>query len=163
MNYQLINKKVIIGEYFKYNQEYFYKYKKNGKYIDSEGKISLRFPNDNKIMVKFDKKGIYYRKSDNFPNVNELKEWKKLINEDIVLKNNEFLVDSYTLNLLLSFTFILDKANFEKNEEYKQISKEYKNVLKIFIFQLNTIKLHCEFIQKACGNEQNNLCFIITN
>jgi hypothetical protein len=92
-----------------------------------------------------------------FMDINNFKEFYDYLSLfKIVLKNNEFLVDSYTLNLLLSFTFILDKANFEKNEEYKQISKEYKNVLKIFIFQLNTIKLHCEFIQKACGNEQNN-------
>ena len=115
--------------------------------------------NDSKrVIINFINKLLIMIFGERFMDINNYKEFYDYLSLfKIVLKNNEYLVDSYTLNLLLSFTFILDKANFGKKEEYKQISKEYKNVLKIFIFQLNTIKLHCEFIQKACGNEQKNI------
>ena len=78
----------------------------------------------------------------------------------IVIKNNEFLINSEILDLLLNFAFILDKKNFSNNLEYKQLSKEYKNVLMIFISQIKTIKLNCEYIQKVCNNEDNNFLII---
>jgi len=44
-NYQLINKNIVLGEYFKFHMEYFHNYEKSGKnkYTNKEGIISLRF------------------------------------------------------------------------------------------------------------------------
>ena len=101
VNYQLINEKVIIGEYFKYHQEYFYGNENNQKrtnYINRKGIISLRFPYESKILVKYDKKGIYYKVNEIFPNENELKEWVKPNNINLILNNNTFIYIYYFLN-----------------------------------------------------------------
>ena len=123
----------------------------NRIYIKAKDKDSKRVIINfiNKILLM-----IFDKKFFNMKNSKEFNDYLNLFK--IVLKNNEYLVDQNTLNLLLNFAFILDKKNFDKIEEYKQISKEYKNLLKIFIFQLNSIKLHCKYIQKVC-NEQNNI------
>ena len=116
---------------------------------DSESKkVLINFINKVLIMI-CDKK--YFDMS----NHKEFHDYISLFK--IVLKNNEYLIDSNILDLLLNFTFILDKNNFENIEEYKKLSREYKNILKIFISQINTMKLHCEYIEKVCENKDNNI------
>ena len=124
----------------------------NRKYIrtyDSESKkVIINFINKILIMI-CDKK--YFDMKNN----KQLNDYISLFK--IILKNNEYLIDSNILDLLLNFNFILDKRNFDNIEEYKKISREYKNLLKIFISQINTMKLHCEYIEKVCENEDNNI------
>ena len=116
---------------------------------DSESKkVIINFINKILIMI-CDQKYI------NINNNKELNDYITLFKK--VLKNNEYLIDSKILDLLLNFNFILDKNNFDNIEEYKKISSEYKNLLKIFISQINTMKLHCEYIEKVCENKDNNI------
>ena len=91
-NYQLINEKVVLGEYLKFHMEYFYNYEKSGKnkYTHKEGIISLRFPQESNILIKYDKKGIQHSKNQIFPNEFELKDWEKPFNIDLILQNNDF-------------------------------------------------------------------------
>ena len=74
----------------------------------------------------------------------------------LVLKNNDFLINSQILDLILNFRFIFDKKTFENNSEYKLLKSNYKDILKMFIGQMRTIKLHYEYIQKVCNNEENS-------
>ena len=74
----------------------------------------------------------------------------------LVIKNNDFLINSQTLDLILNFRFIFDKKKFENNTEYKLLKSYYKDILMMFIGQMRTIKLHYEYIQKVCNNEENS-------
>ena len=115
------------------------------KNINSKN-IILNFMNRILIMI-FDKKCF------NMDNYKELNEHLNIFKK--ILKNNEYLISSKILDLLLNFRFILDKNNFEKKIEYKQMAHDYKNIMMIFISQMPTIKLHCEYIKKVCGNSGN--------
>ena len=98
---------------------------------------------------------IFDRKVFNMKNFKEFNDFISIFK--IVLKNNQYLVDSQNLDLIFNFAFVLDKNKFDKIENYKIISKEYKNLLKIFIIQINTIKLHCEYIHKVFNHEELNI------
>ena len=74
-----------------------------------------------------------------------------------ILKNNGNLINSEILDLLLNFSFILDKKQFEINNEYKKMKHDYKNLLMIFVGQMMTIDLNYDYIQKVCGNQENNI------
>ena len=120
--------------------------------------IKTRDENSKKVIINFMNKILIMFCDKNFFDMNNYNEFNDYLSLfKLVLKNNEYLIDSNTLFLILNFTFILDKSHFEKIEEYKKISKEYKNLLKIFINQMNTMKLHCEYIQKVCRSEENNI------
>jgi len=93
-----------------------------------------------------------------FFDINKYKEFDEyLVVFKTILKKNENLVNSEILSLLLDFYFILDKKQFENNNEYKQMKHDYKNLLMIFVGQIMTIDLHHEYVQKVCGNQEYNI------
>ena len=93
-----------------------------------------------------------------FFDINKYKEFDEyLVVFKTILKNNENLINSEILDLLLDFDFILDKKHFENNNEYKQMKQDYKKLLMIFVGQIYSINLHHEYIQKVCGNKENNI------
>ena len=110
-----------------------------------------------KVVINFINKILFLILDKSVFNLKNYKEFNDYLSIfKIVLKNNEYLIDSKILDLILNFAFLLDKKNADKIDEYKIISKEYKNVLKIFIIQINTIELHCEYIDKVFNNQEIN-------
>ena len=146
----LINKTPLISELISNYRQFLLN--TNRIYLKTKNKDSI------KVIQNFINKLLIMICDLKFFNTNNYKEFNNYLSLfKLVLKNNEFLINSEILDLLLNFSFILDKKNISNNSEYKQLSKEYKNVLMIFINQINTIKLHCEYIQKVCNNEDYNL------
>lgn len=85
------------------------------------------------------------------------------------IKNNEKLIKLNILNGLLSFSFILsptelDKYNNKpidftgKNDiDYKNMKREYKNLLKTFISKNNNFEIYNNFIQATCKKDKSIL------
>ena len=83
------------------------------------------------------------------------------------IKSNENLINLNILNGLLSFSFILspialDKYNnkqsgFTDNNDidYKNMKKEYKNLLKTFISKNNNFEIYNDFIQATCKKDRS--------
>ena len=79
----------------------------------------------------------------------------------LVINNNENLINPDIMDGLLSFSFVLntislDKRNnkpngytFKKNIEYKQMKKEYKNLIINFIKKCDSFQLYTKFIEKV--------------
>jgi len=110
------------------------------------------------IVLNFMNKILVMMCDRKFFDINKYKEFDEyLIVFKTILKNNENLVNSEILDLLLDFDFILDKKDFENNNEYKQMKHDYKNLLMIFIGQIYVANLNHEYIQKVCGKKENNI------
>ena len=81
---------------------------------------------------------------------------------ELIIKNNEQLINNEVMNGLLSFSFVLntytlDKYNnkpngytFKKNIDYKQMKKQYKNLIICFIKQCDDFQMYIKFIEKVC-------------
>ena len=84
-----------------------------------------------------------------------------------IIQNNFDLINIDIMNGLLSFSFVLDptafdkhnnKPNgytFKKNLEYKQMKKEYINLIRIFIKECCSFKLYTKYIENVF---KNNIC-----
>ena len=76
----------------------------------------------------------------------------------LIIKDNYCIINAEVMNSLLSFSFVLnsislDKHNnkpndftFKKNIEYRQMKKEYKNLIICFIRQCDSFNLYIQFI-----------------
>ena len=85
------------------------------------------------------------------------------------IKNNENLINLNIMNGLLSFSFILnptalDKYNNKpidftgKNDiDYKNMEREYKNLLKTFISKNNNFEIYNNFIHTSCKKDKSIL------
>ena len=79
----------------------------------------------------------------------------------LIINNYENLINPDIMDGLLSFSFVLntislDKKNnkpngytFKKNIEYKQMKKEYKNLIINFIKKCDSFQMYIEFIEKV--------------
>ena len=84
-----------------------------------------------------------------------------------LVKNNNDLINENILNKIMEFYFILDPISFDingnkpkgtttsSNKEYKNMKKEYKNLLSIFIQNSNSLKLYITFLQNVFGNKNS--------
>ena len=84
-----------------------------------------------------------------------------------IIQNNSNLINIEIMNGFLSFSFVLDsnafdkhnnKPNgytFKKNIEYKQMKKEYINLIKIFIKECSSFKIYAKYIENVCKNNVN--------
>ena len=82
-SYQLVNSNLVIGEYFRYNNEIY-----NSNKIDENnfGNISVNFPDDVKFNIFYDETGVNYNVKYNNNNINS---YPKLINP----KNQSFKIE----------------------------------------------------------------------
>ena len=95
-NYEVINDKLIIGEYFRYHNYFFDKNSENDKNDKIFGSITLDFKYDTNFKIYYDKTGINYNK-----NGDKVKEGIKLMEpkgQSFSLDKNEFLYIYFYFN-----------------------------------------------------------------
>ena len=89
-NFELINNNLIIGEFFRYNINYFNK-NNNKEYNESFGTISMNFNNDAKFKIYYDKTGLYYNKKEESLSEEIKDKLKSPNNLKLSIERNEFL------------------------------------------------------------------------
>ena len=95
-NYEIINDKLIIGQYFRYNNYLFNNDKINKDNNNMFGLIKLNFDNDCKFKVYWDKTGINYKiKSNEILSEDIKNQFKEPKDINISLKYNEFIFIYY--------------------------------------------------------------------
>ena len=106
---------------------------------------------------------IFSPKYINISNYSNLEKLFAFINS--LMKNNHDLINENFLSGLVSFSFVLDSLSFDminnneigttssSNEEFKNMKKEYKNLIITFIENSNNLKLYFNYLENIFNNQ----------